>query len=223
MADGSRRSGVQSIEVGGAILRALTDAAGPVPLSAVARATGMSTAKVHRYLVSYVQTGLVAQNERSGSYDLGPLAVRMGLAAIERFDIVRVASDRLEALRDQVEQTVLLAVWTDAGPTVARIELSRHPVTLAVRIGTAFPLRTSATGRMFFAFAPELAASHDPAPDGPGRELAAEVRSAGYTSVEQTFLVGVSAIAVPVFHGTGRLAAALTVIGQPAELDTASR
>ena len=41
----------------------------------------MSAAKAHRYLVSCVQAGLVVQSERSGSYDLGPLAVRVGLAA----------------------------------------------------------------------------------------------------------------------------------------------
>lgn len=226
---------MQSVEVGASLLRALANADGPQSLGALARAAGMSSAKAHRYLVSYVQAGLAVQSERSGTYDLGPLAVRLGLAALERFDIVRVAGERLAALRDEVEQTVVLAVWTDAGATVARIELSRQPVTLAVRVGTAHPVLTSATGQIFLTYA--LAAVGEPRIAG---ELAAaklagvagapvdrdavealrdEVRDRGLARVDQTFLVGVRALAAPLFHGDGRLAAAVTVVGRPDALD----
>ncbi|MEA2665427.1 MAG: hypothetical protein QOI11_2371, partial [Candidatus Eremiobacteraeota bacterium] len=107
-----RRSGVQSVEVGASLLRALADADGPQSLGSLARAAGMSSAKAHRYLVSYVQAGLAIQSERSGAYDLGPLAVRVGLAALERFDVVRLAGERLGALRDEIDQTVMISVWT---------------------------------------------------------------------------------------------------------------
>jgi DNA-binding IclR family transcriptional regulator len=219
MEDERRRSGVQSIEVGSGLLRALTDADGPLSLSTLARAADMSTAKAHRYLVSYVLAGLVSQNERSGSYDLGPLAVRMGLTAIERFDAVRAAGERLGTLRDEIDRTILLSVWTDAGPTVARIELSRHPVTLAVRVGTAFPLRTSATGQIFLAFAPDLAATIEPHEDAEAAALRARVLRDGASFVDETFLVGVAAIATPLFHANRKLAAVTTAIGRPGELD----
>jgi DNA-binding IclR family transcriptional regulator len=230
-----RRSGVQSVEVGAALLRALADADGPRSLGALARAAEMSSAKAHRYLVSYVQAGLVVQSERNGTYDLGPLAVRLGLAAMERFDVVRVAGERLALLRDELEETVLLAIWTDAGPTVARIELSRSPITLAVRVGTAHPVLTSATGQIFLAFATEAIAQTKIAGELTAARVAhvsgaptdlrgvarlrEEVRSRGMASVDQTFLVGVRAIAVPLFHGDGRLAAAVTAVGRPDALD----
>ena len=234
-ADPRRRPGVQSVEVGASLLRALADADGPQSLSALARAAGMTTAKAHRYLVSYVQAGLAVQSERSGAYDLGPLAVRVGLAALERFDVVRAAGERLGELRDAVGQTVTISVWTDAGPTVARIELSRQPVTLAVRMGTTYPLLTTATGHIFLAFAPdvipqeriaeELAAvrstgiSGVPVDQAGVAALRAEVRARGLARVDQTFLVGVSAMAGPLFHQDGRLAAAVTVVGRPGVLD----
>jgi DNA-binding IclR family transcriptional regulator len=230
-----RRSGVQSVEVGASLLRALADADGPQSLGALARAAGMSSAKAHRYLVSYVQAGLAVQSERNGTYDLGPLAVRLGLAALERFDVVRVAGERLPALRDEVEQTVVLAVWTDAGATVARIELNRQPVTLAVRVGTAHPILTSATGQIFLAYAPEAIAEAKIAEELAAAKLAGvtgapsdrtavnqlreRVRERGLASVDQTFLVGVRALAVPLFHGDGRLAGAVTVIGRAGALD----
>jgi DNA-binding IclR family transcriptional regulator len=225
-----RRSGVQSVEVGASLLRALADADGPQSLGVLARAAGMSSAKAHRYLVSYVQSGLAVQSERSGAYDLGPLAVRVGLAALERFDVVRLAGERLGSLRDEIDQTVMLSVWTDAGPTVARIELSGHPVTLAVRVGTTFPLLTSATGLIFLTYAPDLvpaaqlseelalaASSRGTGAPGDGSGVArlrAEIRAQGFAFVDQSFMIGICALAVPLFHSDGRLAAALSTIGR---------
>ena len=229
-----RRSGVQSVEVGAALLRALADADGARSPGALARAAGMSTTKAHRYLVGYVAAGLVVQSERSGAYDLGPLAVRLGLAALERFDVVRVAGERLEALRDEVGQTVMISVWTDAGPTVARIELARHPVTMAVRVGLVYPILTSATGMVFLAYAPERVAarigdeledSHEahvagaPADRAAVERLAEAVRARRGASVDQMFLVGVSAVAAPLFDGKGELAAVVTAIGRPGAFD----
>ncbi len=223
---GRRRSGVQSVEVGAALLRALADADGPQSLSALARAGGMSSAKAHRYLVSFVNAGLVVQSERSAAYDLGPLGVRLGLAALERFDIVRVAGERLGELRDRADGTSLLSLWTDEGPTVARIELSRHPVTLAVRVGTTFPVTTTATGRIFLAFGGALTSNRlkeelARVPPGELEAVRQSVQTAGVAAVDQTFLVGVRAVAAPLFHGDGRLAAALTVIG-PERFDLAA-
>jgi DNA-binding IclR family transcriptional regulator len=207
-----RRAGVQSVEVGAGLLRALADGDGPQPLGALARATGMSSAKAHRYLVSFVQAGLVVQGERSAAYDLGPLAVHLGLAALTRFDVLRVAGERLGALRDELDRTVSLAVWTDAGPAVARIELSGRPVTLAVRVGTTYPLRTTAAARA-------VALAADPGAVHAIDALREEVRSRGVATAVESFLVGVCAMALPLFDHDGSLAAAVTVVGWPGELD----
>jgi len=215
---------VQSVEVGAALLRALADADGPVPLGALARAAGMSSAKAHRYLVSFVQAGLVVQSERSAAYDLGPLAVHLGLAAIERFDVIRAAGERLGALRDELDRTVSLALWTDAGPAVARIELSRRPVTLAVRVGTTYPLRTTATGRIFLAYsraAEAVALAETPGEAGAIAALQEEVRANGVATAVESFLVGVCAMALPLFGHDGTMAGAVTVVGWPGELDLA--
>ncbi|GAC1417448.1 MAG: IclR family transcriptional regulator [Candidatus Velthaea sp.] len=229
------RNGVQSIEVGADLLRALAAADEPQPLSSLARAAGMSSGKAHRYLVSYVQSGLVVQSERSGSYDLGPLAMRIGLAALRRYDAVRSASARLGELRDEINETVTLTVWADGGPTIARIELSGHPVTLAVRVGTAFPLLNTATGRIFLAFGEpreigkliddELAALRSvslpgiPHTRAETEAIAEDVRRRGLARVDQSFLIGINAIAAPIFAGDGRLAAVVTVLGRSQQLD----
>lgn len=227
------RSRVSSATVGVDLLRALAAAEEPQTLSSLARAARMSAPKAHRYLASYVESGLVIQNERSGSYDLGPLAVQIGLAALRRYEALALAEARLHILRDAVDQTCLLAIWGQGGPTVSRIALSNHPVTLAVRTGTTFPLLTTATGRIFLAYHPpreieplltrELAdrprIAGAPRTRAEAAALTDEVRRRGLARVAATFLVGVDAISGPVFAPDGRLAAVLTVIGRSGSID----
>jgi DNA-binding IclR family transcriptional regulator len=67
-------------------------------LKDVAAAAGMSAAKAHRYLVSFQRIGLVAQDERNSRYDLGPAALKIGLASLARLDPVRLARERIPAL-----------------------------------------------------------------------------------------------------------------------------
>ena len=51
--------GIQSIEVGGQLLRALAHAGRPLPLKDLAAAAGMAAARAHPYLVSFGKLGLI--------------------------------------------------------------------------------------------------------------------------------------------------------------------
>jgi DNA-binding IclR family transcriptional regulator len=148
------RPGIQSAEVAAAILRAMAEGGGAMRLSALAAATGLHRGKVHRYLVSLARTGLVVQDDKAGSYAIGPLAVTVGLVGLRRLDPVRLAYDALPGLRDRVNETVVLAIWGDMGATVIALEESAQMVTLNVRVGSTLPLLASATGRVFAAFLP---------------------------------------------------------------------
>ena len=74
------RAGIQSLEVGFALLDVLTQTPGPLMLRDLAARAGMSAAKAHRYLVSFQRLGLVVQDSRTTRYDLGPAALKLGLA-----------------------------------------------------------------------------------------------------------------------------------------------
>src|SRR5476649_1673483 len=75
-------TGIQSIEIGISLLRILADARGALPLTAIAAAAGMALGKAHKYLASFIRSGLVIQSETGGRYDLGAFALDLGLAAM---------------------------------------------------------------------------------------------------------------------------------------------
>ena len=92
------RAGIQSVEVGFALLKALSSSRQAMMLRDLASSANMSPAKAHRYLVSFQRLGLVVQDITTNRYDLGPSALRMGLASLSRLDAVRLGRAAIPAL-----------------------------------------------------------------------------------------------------------------------------
>jgi DNA-binding IclR family transcriptional regulator len=82
------RRGIQSVEIGTQLLLELARHVSPMALRDLARGAGMSTGKAHPYLVSFLKLGFVMQ-DAAGRYELGPLALQLGLARLKRLDPVR--------------------------------------------------------------------------------------------------------------------------------------
>ena len=229
------RAGIQSVEVGFALLEVLAQAKGPLMLRDLAAAAGMSAAKAHRYLVSFQRLSLVTQDSRNNRYDLGPAALRLGLAALARTDAVKLARERIGPLMAQIGHTLALAVWGNHGPTIVHWEESPEAITVNLRLGDVMPLLASATGRCFAAhvapdaIAPllkeELArAQKQGRTDLPNsaaalQTLLTEVRSQGAARVVGTLLPGVTGFCVPVFDADGHIALGLTALGSQAVVD----
>ena len=144
--------GIQSVEVSAALLRALAETSGPMTLTSLAKQARMSLSKAHKYLASFIRIGLVRQDSVSGRYMLGRFAAELGFAAMRNIDVVEIAQETLDSLRDRLDTTAALSVWGSQGPTVVRKALNLQPVSLLVQLGTVTPLLTSSTGRVFAAY-----------------------------------------------------------------------
>ncbi len=223
--------GIQSIEVGGALLQALVHHGRPLPLKELAAGAGMAPAKAHPYLVSFGKLGLIEQDAASGHYGLGPLALQLGLISLQQFDPVALATPVTEHLAAELGHTCALAVWGDAGATIVRVAWPPGAVVVSMRHGTVLGLRATASGRLFAAWLPRaqvlpvLKAEDRTAgqrPAGFDTALQAElqaVRDEGISWVQDRSLPGISAMAAPVLDNAGRLVLALTAIGTTAAMD----
>lgn len=213
-ADEARHRGVQSVEVAVTVLRALALAGGPLQLSDLAARVGMAPAKVHRYMASLVETGMV-HHRGSGSYDLGPVAAEIGMAAVARVDAVNRAADAMPALVEETGVTAMLSVWGTRGPTVVRWERARRPLVTVLGVGSVLPIRTTATGRAFAAHLPDRVVRERLAEEAPGAavDLPALRRDAdGLFVADATYIPGLFALARPVLDLTRQAVAAVTLI-----------
>jgi DNA-binding IclR family transcriptional regulator len=229
------RSGIQSIEVGFRLLDVLTHEPCAMMLRDLAQRAGMSPAKAHRYLVSFLRLGVVAQDPLSGRYELGGFALQLGLARLARVDGVKLARVALAQLRDRLDLTVGIAVWGNQGPTVVHWMESSHPAKASLKLGDVMPLLGSATGHLFAAYLPasktaamierELADSHRSSrTNGPRsheemERVLTEVRAHEAARVEGMLLPTIHAFCMPVFDSTGDLALGLIALGHEGAFD----
>lgn len=230
-----RQRGIQSIEIGGRLLLALMAANREVGLGDLARAAGMPAAKAHKYLVSLTRIGLCKRNPATGDYDLGSLALRLGVSALQRLDSLREATEEAELMARAIGQTIFITVAGNLGPTVVRIVESGDPLHVNIRIGTVMSMIGTATGRVFAAYLPDstvrqmleqekgrMGGATEPNAtlmDDFRRDLL-DVRRHGLARAVRTPIPDVSAISVPVFDATGDLALVLTAMGPAGYLDT---
>tara|TARA_B100000674_G_scaffold142581_2_gene112282 strand:+ start:11853 stop:12677 length:825 start_codon:yes stop_codon:yes gene_type:complete len=227
----SRRTGVRSVEVAARLMEVLTNAPAALNLKDLAASAEMSMSKAHRYLVSLGRSGLVDQDAVTGRYDLGRLALSMGLTALGRIDTVRFAMEALPSLRDNVQHTVVLAIWTENGATAIRFEESAHPVRMNIRPGSILPVTQSSIGQVFAAYIPETVVapiiareretfgSAVPSQDRFER-LLYEVRRRALNRNVGVYVPGVSAMAAPVFDSYGQIVAVIGVLGHKPSLNT---
>ncbi len=217
--------GIQSVEVGGQLLRALAHQGRPMALKDLAREAGMSAAKAHPYLVSFGKLGLIEQDAQSGRYGLGPLAMQLGLISLQQYDPVRLATPLIGELARTLGHTVGVAVWGNRGPTMVRIEEAPSAVHVNMRHGTVMSLRGTASGLLFCAYLPReqvlpmLAAEGDRF-DAALQAQLAQVRKQGLAQAVDASVPGISAMAAPVFDVGNSLVMSLTAIGPSAIFDT---
>ncbi len=217
-----RQKGIQSVEQASALLEALITAGTEQSLTVLARAGDMSPSSAHRYLTSLVRTGLVQQNAANGKYDLGTMAVRLGLSALARLDFTEIAASALTGLTQKVGVDGHVCIWGDHGPTIIRVRQTHFPILTNLRLGRTLPTLLSASGLVFCAFTPAGITSPFVERERIAAKLTrrdveariADTRASGFGWIDGTVIPGLRAIAAPVFDPQGDLAAVLALVGQ---------
>jgi len=204
-----RRRGIQSIEIGMRILEALAGQGEATTLSGLAQSTGIPAPQVHRYLHSLMASGMARQDTSSGRYDLGPAALRVGLAALSRTDAFKVVDRMVGEFVERTGQAVQIAAFGPMGPTIVRIYNGRPALLTTLHVGAVLPLVVSATGRVFLAFVPPsetlALVEKEGGKPGPALErIRQQTRDEGMASEAATVIPGLMATAFPILDLQGR-------------------
>jgi len=216
---------IQSVVMTGQIIEALAAAGQPMRLTALANQLGEAKAKMHRHLSTLKHLGFVDQDAQTECYRLGPKLVHIGQAAIDQFDLRRLAEPYMVRLRDLTHQTIVLSMPASGDAIVNAVVDSPNLVTISVRLGYRLPAHASAQGRVTLAFTPSATQQRILArklqsftphtiTDVPAlRQRLARIREQLYdVSMDET-LLGISAVAAPILNFDNELVGAIAVVG----------
>lgn len=221
--------GVQSLEIGGRILKALASSNEPMMLKDLAQSTGLGSAQCYTYLMSLCKTGLVQRDENAGQYRIGPFALRLGNGWLRSSALASATIAAMNSFSDETGLATSVAIWERSGPIGIHICAGSALNTLNLRQGAVFSITGSTIGRAFVAFGhiadtderieAELSGSIDqpsvgaPISRAEFEEKILEAREHGYTSAEGIYIRGINGISAPVYDQDGQLALVITMAG----------
>lgn len=207
------------------IIEQLADADGPLGVSELASAIDSTKPRVYRHLRTLLERRYVTQDPATDKYQLSLRLFHLSQSIPEKTSFIREARIVLPALRDMIQQTVAIGVIEEHGVRVVEILRHRSAIQITTPPGTLFAFHSSAQGKVALAFdaAPNLRAAAQKGTGTAGRQpLAsaaqlrrefAEIRTQGWAVAPETVLLGVNALAAPVFDAAGKVCGTIAVVG----------
>lgn len=209
---------IKSVAVASLILETLANSGGPVRLADLSRQLSMPRARVHRYLKTLRELGYVSQERNGERYWLGTRLFHLGQAAMQQFEITRLAERPMHKLREQFGQTIVLSTPVNGDALVVSTVESENVVQISVRPGAQLSALSSAQGRIALAYASSSVQERqlDTMPAGERTNMErrlAGIRDRLYEFSSGETLGGINIIAVPILAEGATLSGVLAVVG----------
>lgn len=130
-----------------AVLRRLTVADGVSSLSGLERATGLARSTVDRITATLARMGYVRLDGRDAV--LAPRLMELGNAYLGALRLPRLLGAHADALADELDESVSLAVGDRDGIRFIHQATRRRAMSLSFRIGDLLPAERTAPGPLF--------------------------------------------------------------------------
>lgn len=195
----------------------------PRTISDLARRLDVHRSTALRLLRS-LETERFVRRSEDGRYMLGPAIQALSQAALDAHDVRGVAHPHLQRLGDRHGHTVHLAALQEREVVYLDKVESRHAIRMHSRIGATAPLHATGVGKVILAYLPED--RHDDllgeepyrsctphtrtTRDDLERDLAI-IRERGWAIDDREHEEFIHCVAAPVFDGSGRICAAISI------------
>jgi IclR family transcriptional regulator, KDG regulon repressor len=221
---GERTEGVQAVVLTLRIMEHLGNARKPLGVTAIAAALGVNKSRIFRHLRTLVNEGYLAQCSDTERYEVGGKFVSLGRAVADRLQVGEIALPHLAALRDALGHFSVISEIEPAGVRILATVSGKSAIEIGVKQGSLLSFHASAQGKVALAFCEESVRQdilrsrlelHTPktivSAAALGRELQKTKRQ-GWAIAPNETLIGMNALAAPVFDGQGKLVAAVAIV-----------
>jgi DNA-binding IclR family transcriptional regulator len=222
---GDNGSGLASVDLILDLMELLAAAPRPRGVSDIARDLSISKARAHRHLRALVQRGYVRQDPETERYEIGVKLLALGEAVRERFDVLSAMRPEMTRLREATGHAVTASALVEGAVVVLEMLQGRTLVEFGLRPGSRLDFHASAHGLVALAFGPpglldtvlaQPLKTYTAATVTDAEALRAEVakvRRQGWATAMDQVLMGVNALAAPVFDHRGDWRGAIALVG----------
>jgi len=215
---------VKSAERALAILELLTQRERPLGFGQIASALGYPKSSLHQLLRTLIARGWVEVDQAAGSYTLGIRTWEAGNAYLRAVDLIERARPYMEAVRDQIDETVQLAVLDGRyNVYIAKVD-GKQNLAMVSTVGRRIEAHATGLGKALLSGltdAQVVGLLHDVQlerfTDTTIAELSdlilelAHIREQGYALDNEEHTLGVRCVASPLRDHTGQVVAAISV------------
>lgn len=207
------------------ILERVAFASEPPGVTQIAHDVGIAKSAVFKHLNTLAERGYIIQDSVSSRYRLGPKAWLIAKLAPPGDDMAAVAEPMMREARGKTGLAVVLSTPTPRSAFVLSTLPGNGSIEIGVRPGSELELHASAQGQIFLAYGPKsltdnlarrelrkLTEYTLTSMDALTEEIG-EIRKRGYACAPEQSLLGVNAIAAPVYDYRGNLVASVGLVG----------
>lgn len=207
------------------LLKAFSGDEAEIGVSALSQRLGIAKSTVHRLAVTLVSEGLLEQNPENEKYRLGVGLFGLGALVRQRMNLSSEARPFLFTLREQTNETVLLAILSQTEIMYIYNLESRQAIRMRSDVGVRRPAYCTALGRAIMAYQPAdivddileqpLLQRTPKTVTEPAklRKILEQVQRQGYAIDDEESEAGMRCVAAPVRDASGRVVGALGVAG----------
>jgi IclR family transcriptional regulator, KDG regulon repressor len=217
-------NGVRSVRVALDVLEAVAFSGEELGVTQIAERLHLTKGSVHRHLLTLVERGYLTQNQATARYSIGARSHLLARLAPEG-NFVGLAEGPMRELRDRCGQSVVLSSMTPRGALVMLTIAGTSAIEIGVRPGSELPFHASAQGKVMLAFAPHpmqsrlLAETRQRLTPHTLMDVAAiendlaQIVRRGYGSAPEEAMLGINAIAAPIFDAADICIGAVALVG----------
>jgi IclR family transcriptional regulator, KDG regulon repressor len=230
--------GVRSVQVALDVLEAVAFSDEELGVTQIAERLSLTKGSVHRHLLTLVERGYLVQNPSTSRYARGPRSRLLAHYAPEA-DLIQLATGPMRELRDLLGHSVVLSESSPRGALVSSmVGGTTAAIEIGVRPGSELQFHSSAQGKVQLAFASPamrervLAKSltaftvHTVTDRNQIEEELARVARDGFATAPEQAMLGINAVAAPIFDGKDACIGAVALVGSiqflPPETDSNS-
>jgi DNA-binding IclR family transcriptional regulator len=215
---------IQSVIFALNTLEHLAHSRSAIGVSDLARAFDTTKSRMHRHLQTLVKAGYIVREEDTERYRISTRMMSLGQAISANFDLSAAAGAAMRRLRESLGSSVVVSQPEVDGVRVLGLVQGKSQLEIGVRPGAVLAFHNSAQGKIALAFGDagllgdvllhELPMSTPYTIVDPGK-LATEielVRKRGWADAPNESMIGLNALAAPVFDSLGKLAGAIAIV-----------